>query len=150
MDQMKVLAVASVGGHWIELLRLNRTFDGMDLVFVSTNKGCASMVPQHKFYAVTDASRWNKFKLITSFFEVFKIVKSEKPDVIITTGAAPGLMALVAGRLMRTKTIWVDSIANVEELSLSGKIASKIGSRVYTQWPDLVQGNIIYSGNILS
>lgn len=148
---MKVVAIASVGGHWIELLRLKPAFDGMDLIFISTNKACATMVEGHKFYTVTDASRWNKFKLLVSFFQVFKIVAKEKPDVVITTGAAPGLMGIVAGKILGRKTIWVDSIANVEELSMSGKISSKIASRIYTQWPQLANNvNIIYGGNILS
>lgn len=147
---MKVLAIASMGGHWIQLLRLRPAFEGADVVFVSNNASFSTMVEGKKFYAVTDANRNNKLGLIKSFFEVLKIVLKEKPDTIITTGAAPGIMGLFAGKLLRKKTIWIDSIANVEELSMSGRLASKFADRVYTQWPDLAKGNIVYSGNILS
>ena len=43
-----------------------------------------------------------------------------RPDVVITTGAAPGYFAVRIGKLLGARVVWVDSIANAEELSLSG------------------------------
>jgi UDP-N-acetylglucosamine:LPS N-acetylglucosamine transferase len=146
----KVLAIASVGGHWIQLLRLRPAFEGTELEFMSTKESFAGMVQGHKFYTVPDASRWNKFKLIWSFFRIFVIIFKSKPDVIITTGAAPGVMGLFAGKILGSKTIWVDSIANVEQLSMSGKLATKFADKVYTQWPDLAVNNVVFKGNVLS
>jgi UDP-N-acetylglucosamine:LPS N-acetylglucosamine transferase len=146
---MKVIAIASAGGHWVELLRLLPAFEGMEIIFVSTIESLASTV-QGKFYCVPDASRWNKFKVIVSFFKVFKIIINERPKVIISTGAAPGLMGLIAGRLLGSKTIWIDSVANAEKLSLSGRIAVRIANKTYTQWPELANHKIVYAGNILS
>lgn len=107
------------------------------------------MVEGQKFYQTEDFSRSDAWKMIPSFFRMIKLVWQEKPKAIITTGAAPGLMGLLVGWMMRKKTIWVDSIANVEHLSLSGRIASKIASRTYTQWEDLAEGRIVFAGNIL-
>ncbi len=72
----------------------------------------------------------------------------EKPDVVITTGAAPGLVAVFIAMLMRKRTIWIDSIANVAHLSLSGRIASHFVSRTYTQWQDLATERVLFAGNI--
>jgi len=146
---MKVLAVASKGGHWVELLRLLPAFSGMEMVYVSTDPNLASTVEGNKFYSIPDANRWNKFKLIRIFMIVFKIVYKERPKFVISTGAAPGLMALMAGKILGIKTIWIDSIASAEKLSLSGKIALRFVDRLYTQWPDLSGPKIIYAGNIL-
>lgn len=147
---MKVMAIASIGGHWIQLLRVSLALKDVEIFFVSTNEDFGTMVPDHKYYAIPDASRWDKFKLIMVFWKVLKIVRKEKPDAILTTGAAPGLMGLIAGKLCGVKTIWLDSIANAEQLSLSGRIALKFADRVYTQWPELADNKIIYSGNVLS
>jgi len=146
---MKVLAIASKGGHWVELLRLMPAFSGMEVVFVSTQKDLADTVSGHKFYTVPDANRWNKYKLIQIFFLVARIVNKERPKFIISTGAAPGLLALAAGKLLGIRTIWVDTIASAEKLSLSGKIAIRFVDRVYTQWPELSGPKVIYAGNIL-
>ncbi len=147
---MKVLAVASAGGHWIQLLRIRPAFEGFETIFVSTKEGFGKMVEGNDYYYVKDASRWDKFALVKSFYDLYKIIKEVKPNIIITTGAAPGLMALIIGKIMRKTTIWVDSIANVEDVSMSGKIAAKFADRVYTQWPDLSNKYFIYSGNVLS
>ena len=74
----------------------------------------------------------------------------EKPDVVITTGAAPGGVLILVAALLRKKTVWIDSIANVHRLSLSGRIASFFVSRTYTQWKELTNGNIRFAGNVLS
>jgi UDP-N-acetylglucosamine:LPS N-acetylglucosamine transferase len=65
-------------------------------------------------------------------------VLKERPDVVATTGAAPGLVALIAGRfLVGAKTLWIDSIANCERLSSSGTSARRFADGWVTQWPDL-------------
>jgi len=147
---MKVIAIASVGGHWVELQRLMPAFSGMELVFISTRASLGHTVSDYKFYSIPDANRWNKFKLILVLMKVFKIIYSEKPDVIISTGAAPGLMGLAVGKMLRIRTIWVDTIASASKLSLSGRIARKFVDRIYTQWPSLASDDIIYAGNVLS
>lgn len=146
---MKIVAIASVGGHWIQLLRLKPLFDQYDTIFVSTREDFKDMI-QGKFYSISDFNRNNMIGLFKAFTSLTKIMRKEKPDVVITTGAAPGLLGLFVAKLWGIRTVWIDSIANVEELSLSGRIASKFCSRVYTQWPDLAKGRIVYAGNVLS
>ena len=145
----KVLAIASVGGHWIQLLRFKPLFDQHQTIFISTRPDFKDMV-EGKFHSISDFNRNNMKGLFLAFSKLIKIMRSEKPDVVITTGAAPGLLGLIVAKLLGVKTIWIDSVANVEELSLSGRIASKFCSRVYTQWPDLAKGKIVYAGNVLS
>ena len=146
---MKVLAIASKGGHWVELLRLLPAFSGMEVVYISTDANLAATVEGSRFYSVPDANRWNKYKLIRIFFQLFTIVRRERPKFVISTGAAPGLMGLFAAKLLGIKTIWIDTIASAEKLSLSGRIALKFVDRLYTQWPDLSGPKVIYAGNIL-
>lgn len=144
------MAIASGGGHWIQLLRLLPAFEGHKIFFASTRDCFCENVEGHDFYTVPDASRWNKLKLLYAATCLMKLVFTLKPDVIITTGAAPGLLAVLAGKMLGAKTVWVDSIANVERVSMSGRLATKLANRVYTQWPQLATSKILYSGNVLS
>ncbi len=146
----KILAVASGGGHWIQLLRLMPAFQSHDVTFVSTNIGFAKMVPNHQFFAIADSNRRNKTALFYSLFTTLKLVFNLRPQIIITTGAAPGLIAIVIGRCFGAKTLWVDSLANVEEVSMSGRIAKRIAHSVYTQWPNLANKGYEYYGNVIS
>lgn len=145
----KVMAVASIGGHWIQLLRIARPMEEhYEMVYVSTRPICTEMVEGKKYYLTTDFSRSDAWKLIPAFFRQLDVIRKEKPDAIITTGAAPGLICVFAGWLLRRKTIWIDSIANVNRLSLSGRIAALFVSRVYTQWQHLATDKIHYAGDI--
>lgn len=150
MVKKKIFAVASIGGHWVQLLRIAKPMEkDYEVVYLCTHPKCATMVEGRKFYLIEDFSRWDAWKMIPSFFQLLRIVRKEKPDAIITTGAAPGLMCLLAGKILGRKTIWIDSIANVQHLSASGRIAAKFATRVYTQWKDLATDKIVFAGNIL-
>ena len=150
MSINKILAVASIGGHWIQLLRIAKGLEAdFDVVYCSTHEKCATMVLGHTFHKIDDFSRWNAWKLPFALWKLIRIIRQEKPSAGFTTGAAPGLTALLAAKLCRVKTIWIDSVANVETLSASGKMARRFADRVYTQWENLSDNDrIMYAGNI--
>ncbi|MEM9342235.1 MAG: UDP-N-acetylglucosamine--LPS N-acetylglucosamine transferase [Pseudomonadota bacterium] len=145
-DAPKVLAIASGGGHFVQLLRLMPAFEGTRLTVATTHAANRPEVdalaatlgfPRPDFKTVTEANRWQKLKLIKAVFDVARLITALRPDVIVTTGAAPGYLAIRLGRLFGARTIWLDSIANAEELSLSGKKAGDIADLWLTQWEHL-------------
>jgi len=150
VKKKKILAVASAGGHWIQLLRLRSAFEGYDVVFASTNRSNYSDVEKFEFHSFKDAHRkafWNFFIMI---IQLIFILRKVRPTIIITTGSAPGLMTLIIGRMFSTKNVWIDSIANVEKLSTSGKIAHRFADLYLTQWEDLAKPDGPYfKGSIL-
>jgi hypothetical protein len=47
------------------------------------------------------------------------------------------LSFILLGRLIGARTLWVDSIANSERMSTSGRMAKKLAHRVVSQWPEV-------------
>jgi UDP-N-acetylglucosamine:LPS N-acetylglucosamine transferase len=137
----KLLAVASGGGHWVQLLRLRPAFEGCRVVYASVHQASADEVPGHRFHAFRDASRKNRLAFFVVLAQMLLIVLRERPDVIVTTGSAPALFCLAFGRLFGARTLWIDSIANCKELSTSGRHARKIAHRVVSQWPEVAAVN---------
>lgn len=135
----KVLALASGGGHWVQLCRLLEALKHARTVCATTALGDAALAPDADVHRVRDGNRWNKRALLASAWDVWRLVWRVRPDVILTTGAAPGYFALRFGKMLGAKTIWVDSIANAEELSLSGQKAGKYADLWLTQWPELAR-----------
>jgi hypothetical protein len=133
----KVLALSSGGGHWIQMLRLRPAFAGSDVIFATVREGYRTAVGDAQFRVIPDANRWSKLDLVRSVFAIFWLILRERPDVVISTGAAPGYFAVRIGKLFGARTIWVDSVANAEELSLSGKEAGRHVDLWLTQWPHL-------------
>lgn len=149
-QQRKIMAIASIGGHWIQLLRITKALDDtFDIVYISTQQHLAGMVPGKTYHTIPDFSRWDAWRMGPAFFRMLRLIIREKPQAIITTGAAPGLIGLLAGWLTRRKTIWVDSLANVEHLSACGRIASWFATEIYTQWEDLASRRVRFAGNTI-
>lgn len=145
----RVLAVASSGGHWVQLRRMTPAFEGYDVAYLTTDPGHRSEVGDARFHVVKDANRWNKFALVLCALKILWVLLRERPTVVISTGAAPGYLAIRFARVLKARTLWIDSVANVEELSMSGQMASQAADLCLTQWPHLAGGPIRYLGAVL-
>lgn len=135
----KILAVSSGGGHWVELMRLASAFEGYDTAIATVDEAYRSETGAVRFYTIRDVTRWNKVLWVQTLVKLVWIMLLERPDVVVSTGALPGYFSLRLAKLFGARTIWVDSIANVEELSLSGRMISKHADLWLTQWPHLAK-----------
>jgi hypothetical protein len=135
----KVLAIASGGGHWIQLLRVMPAFDGCEVVFATVSDHCRSQVAPRRLHVIRHANRRIKLGLVLLAVQVARIILRERPDVIVSTGAAPGCFAVWWGRWTGARTIWIDSIANIDHLSLSGQLVRRHADLWLTQWPHLAR-----------
>ncbi len=148
--QTKVLAVASGGGHWVQLRRLAPAFEGADVAYLTVEPSYRPEVGNARFHLVVDATRWNKVKLLRMLAQIAWVIAKERPDVVISTGAAPGYFAIRLGKIAGARTMWIDSIANVEQLSLSGQKIMKHADRCLTQWQHLAaDGGPEFAGAVL-
>lgn len=159
IDKKKVLALSSGGGHWIELLRVRPAFAGCAVSYATTSAdlerdiadeaqvtGCSAP----RFFVFRDANRWQKRALFIQLLQIIRIVLTVRPHVIVSTGASAGYFAIRMGKLMGARTLWLDSIANAEELSLSGEKAGAHVDLWLTQWPHLEQKEgPFYKGSVL-
>jgi UDP-N-acetylglucosamine:LPS N-acetylglucosamine transferase len=154
MDEKKsrrIMAIASGGGHWVQLRRIMPAFEGLDVFYVSLDPSSAADVPGCTYYTVRDVSRRDRIGFLVLIGQLARILARERPAVVITTGSAPALVALtLAKTFLRAKTIWIDSIANAEELSASGAQAGRVADLWLTQWEHLARpGGPQYWGSVL-
>jgi len=135
----RILAIASGGGHWVQLLRLRPAFAGEHIAYVTVSKAYRAEIGSAPFYVVNDATRWNKWALLRLALRMAWIILRRRPNIVITTGAAPGYFGVLFGRLLGARTVWIDSMANVDRLSLSGRKAGRWANLWLTQWPSLAR-----------
>lgn len=134
----------------MQMMRLRPALLEADAAFVTVAEMYRADVPDSRFYVVRDATRWNKFGLVQQAFQLVMILLKERPDVVISTGAAPGYFALRLGKAMGAKVCWLDSIANVEAVSMSGEKIGKHCDLWLTQWSHLArEGGPRYEGAVL-
>ncbi|MEZ5452691.1 MAG: oligosaccharide biosynthesis protein Alg14 [Thiothrix sp.] len=149
----KLLAISSPGGHWIQLTRLCKGLeDRYAIVYAMPAAlfGVSKALGEQKIYSVTDVSADDKWRLIPCSLQILYILLKERPKAILSTGAAPGAIAIWLGSFLGIRTIWVDSIANVKQLSKAGRLAQKRADVFLTQWEHLSDGqSILYKGAVL-
>ena len=60
-------------------------------------------------------------------------------------------MVCFLGKLLGAKVIWIDSITNVERISLSGRMVRYISDLFLVQWPELAEQyeNVEYVGEVI-
>ena len=145
----RVLAIASGGGHFIQLMRLSPAWDGHDISIATVDPSSRALVGDAPFFSFRDVSRADWWRIPAATLDIARILLRVRPQVIITTGALPGLIACALARPFGVKCLWVDSIANSEILSGSGAQAGRVCSRVVTQWPHLAGGTAEHWGSVL-
>jgi hypothetical protein len=133
----KVLAVSSGGGHWVQLLRLRPAFTDCEVTFATVRPGYRSDLDGESFVLIRDCNRSKKVQALLCALAIFVLILRIRPDVVVSTGAAPGYFAIRFGGWFGAKTIWVDSVANVDELSMSGQLAGRCARLWLTQWQHL-------------
>ena len=70
----KILAIASGGGHWIQLLRLRPAFAGARVSYASVGVDAEAAVSGCPYFTFPDANRDRKFALIAQIMKIAWIV----------------------------------------------------------------------------
>ena len=147
---VRLLAVASGGGHWEQLMQLRDVLSRFSLTVAVTDIAFAEHDGFTDVHVIADSNRSRPIAALRSLVDAFRTVLVVRPDCIITTGALPGFWCLVAGRLVGAQTIWLDSVANSERLSVCGRLSAFVAHHRLTQWEHLARApRVIYAGSLL-
>ena len=150
--KIKICLTASAGGHLVQLLRLRKSWEGFETFYVSTVEVVKDRLSQAgQVYIVGECNREHPFHTVKVLWRCFRVILRERPGVVISTGAAPGFLMCFIARLFGAKIIWIDSIANVKRLSMSGKMIRPFCHLFLTQWEELqnVSKRIEYAGSVI-
>lgn len=71
--------------------------------------------------------------------KAIKIVRLQKPGVILSMGADIAIPYLIIGKLLGKKIIFIESYCRTETLSRTGRIAYWFADEFWVQWPQLLE-----------
>lgn len=105
-EKKKICLIASSGGHLDEIKQLKEVYNRYECFYVvSRTKSTEAM--KEKRYLVSDLVRKNKIvkvlRMTRMMLEQFCVFLKEKPDVVLTTGAAIAIPMCVIGKIFRKK-----------------------------------------------
>lgn len=146
---MKVGLVCTRGGHLAELERLTPALSNHECFWVIHSEP----VPDHR----ADAYRIGELphpplSYLRILPRVVSILRSESPDVLLSTGSQVAIPFFLVARLLGIHTIFVESVCRTESLSVTGKLLLRVADDFYVQWPDLAEDlgeRATYGGSVL-
>lgn len=144
----RILACSSGGGHLSELSELLEPDARLDTIFASSGPGDRDRCAPLRHFRLRECSRSAPWMALLGAIEALMLVWRLRPDVVLTTGALPGLLCLCWARVIGARAVWVDSLANAEEVSLSGRLARPLATHFFVQWPGLAAGQARYCGRV--
>jgi UDP-N-acetylglucosamine:LPS N-acetylglucosamine transferase len=150
---MKILFVASSGGHLEEISCLYPIACKYDSALVTENGGQEKTLWGDKTYFVPQINRKQAnfpIAFLKLFIKARKIINKEKPDVIISTGALMTYPFCVIGKKKKAKIIYIESFARIDSASLTGKLMKNKADLFCVQWNEGLEffPNAEYIGGI--
>ncbi len=135
---MKIALACSKGGHLQEMFKLKDAWSKYDYFFITYDSVRTRELREKKFLIVHPADSCVRF-FINMIWNVPKILL-EKPDVLISTGMGwTDIVLFPLFRLCGIYTIYIESLANVSNVTGTGKLVRKFANRFLVQWPKLAE-----------
>ena len=135
---MKICLVSSAGGHFTETVQLLEAFEGHEFFFVTWHSSREADVTALAPAYFMEPFGTSPVRLLLAFPKVFSILRREKPDVMVSLGAEIALPFFYLGKLLRIKTIFIESWCRLTDLSKTGRLLYPVTDLFLVQWPQLL------------
>ena len=134
---MKICLVGSSGGHLTHLMLLEKFWKKHDRFFVTFDKlDSRSVLKNEKKYWCYFPTNRNIKNLIRNTYLAFKVLRKERPDVIISSGAAVAVPFFYVGKLFGAKTVYIEVYDRIDIPTLTGRLVYPVTDKFILQWEE--------------
>ncbi len=147
---LKLCLAASGGGHIRQLLDIEPVWSRYPHFFVTEHSAIGdALAKDHIVYfvdhfAVGQAKLGHPFKMLAAalrnFWQAFRLIASERPDVVISTGAGAVFWTCLFARIFGARLVLIESFARFDHPSKFATAARLIASATVVQSAKLKQG----------
>lgn len=134
---MKICLVGSSGGHLTHLYMLKPFWENKERFWVTFDKEDArSLLKDEKVYGCYFPTNRNIKNLIRNVGVAWKVLRREKPDLLISSGAAVAVPFFYLGKLMGKKLIYIEVYDRIDKPTLTGRLVYPIVDCFIVQWEE--------------
>lgn len=134
---MKVCLVGSSGGHLTHLYMLKDFWKDKDRFWVTFDKEDArSILENEKVIPCYYPTNRNIKNLIKNTFLAIRVLLKEKPDLIISSGAAVAVPFFYIGKILGAKLIYIEVFDRIGKPTVTGKLVYPIADKFIVQWEE--------------
>ena len=133
----RYLFVGSSGGHLLQMWALHEVWDGHDRAWVTFDKEDArSLLEGERTYWARFPTNRNVKNLLRNFAVAWRVLRRERPDVILSTGAAVAIPFFVLGRLFRARLIYLEVYDRIDSPTITGRVCAPLAHLFALQWDE--------------
>ena len=154
MRKGEVMFCSSAGGHYTELLQLGSLITKYNGVVVTEKTTLSEKCPYTTEYVIY-SSKNDGFIYVFEYLYVwlmslYYFIKY-RPKIVISTGVHSTIPMCVYARLCRRQVIYIETIANLQTPSMTGRVMYKLATDFYVQWEELLEiyPKATYGGRLL-
>ncbi len=137
-EKLKICLVGSSGGHLTHLYMLKQLWEKNDRFWVTFDKLDAnSILKDEKVYHCYFPTNRNLINLIKNTFLAIKILRKEKADLIISSGAAVAIPFFWLGKLKGAKTVYIEVFDRINKPTMTGKLVYPVTDKFIVQWDEM-------------
>ena len=135
---MKVCLVGSSGGHLTHLYMLKPFWEKRDRFWVTFDKEDAkSLLENEKMIPCYYPTNRSLKGLIINTILAWKVITKERPNLIISSGAAVAVPFFYIGKLFGAKCVYIEVFDRIDHSTLSGKMVYPIADKFIVQWDEM-------------
>ena len=153
LKRPKLCLICSAGGHLAEMSHLKKCYSKYPRFFITFERvDTKNLSKKERVYFIEDPGR-SPIKFIRSLFQGFDVLKKERPDVMLSTGAGVAVGPCYMAKIfLKSKVIFLESFCRTEAPSLSGRLMYPVSDLFFVQWKNLLRNygkKAIYRGAIV-
>lgn len=134
---IKICLVGSSGGHLSHLYMLRPFWSGQERFWVTFDKEDArSLLKGERVYPCYFPTNRNLKNLIRNSVLAWKVLRRERPDLIISSGAAVAVPFFYLGKLWGAKCVYIEVFDRIDKPTMTGKIVYPVADRFIVQWDE--------------
>jgi UDP-N-acetylglucosamine:LPS N-acetylglucosamine transferase len=133
----KICIVSSCGGHLTEVRSLREAYARYQHFYVLNDRVLLPPDMEGRTYFIRHSERDLLF--FVNLVEAWRILRRERPRLILSTGAGPAVPFALVGRLLGIPSVYVETVTRIDHPSLTGRLMYYLAHRFVYQWPSLVR-----------
>ena len=134
---MRILLVSSSGGHLLQLHRLDDWWRKHERLWVTfdTADAVSMLEGEDAVWAYRPTTR-NLRNLVRNTLLAWRVLRSFRPTVVVSTGAGVAVPFFFLARLRRIKTVYVEVYDRIESPTLTGRLCYPVSDLFLLQWEE--------------
>jgi UDP-N-acetylglucosamine:LPS N-acetylglucosamine transferase len=134
---VRLLLVCSSGGHLAQLVVLEDWWREHDRHWVTfgTTDARALLEGEQVTWAYHPTTR-NIPNLLRNGVLAWKVLRRERPDVVMSTGAGVALPFFVLAKLVKARTVYLEVYDRIDSSTLTGRLCAPFTDRFLVQWEE--------------